>query len=127
MGLPKENDGPPPFDPGIARQGTRRRSEGSFLNGVKMRSKEIRESQGVEVWVNTRSHGQSKFESEGAFAFARVPVIGEHFKLQQHQESPWYVVTMVFHLPFDEADGWAEIYAVEVDDKAAVLAAKSTP
>lgn len=75
----------------------------------------------MRVFLHTRKHGSIDCTNE-FYEFSRVPVIGEHVVLKD-VGGEWYVVQMVIHTPFEDADCVAEVYALAVHPRKAMQSA----
>lgn len=66
----------------------------------------------MKVFLHTRSPGQRDWTNE-TYNFARVPVKGEYVAVKSPDDE-WYLVELVVHTPFTNAEFDAEVYAVAV-------------
>jgi hypothetical protein len=67
----------------------------------------------ASVWVHTKDPN-SDWESRGTKKFARVPTVGEFFKLDINEGC--YEVTQIVFCPFKESDSDVELFAIAADE-----------
>ncbi len=66
----------------------------------------------MRVLFRSRNHGQFNWQNI-SYEFLQIPATGEYVALQS--DGPWYLVQLVIHTPFEQADHDAEVYAITVD------------